>query len=144
MENYFEFKGVKYGIGTIVNVPFKLDTRWLPRDRLIKEARFVGRSIFVFTQSRGSIVLYESRGHLSGKYEQYIEIISPIYYQEPDPPKKQNIFLRTKSGTWEAYNQVCVGLTWYVIILILACFTNCTLSIWLLSTIIYFSWKSNK
>ena len=144
MRDYFEFKGVKYGIGTIVNVPFTLDVRWLPRDQLIREAQFVGQSIFVFTQRRGSIALYENSGHLSGKYEQYIEIVKPIYYQEPSPPKKQNIFLRTKSGSWEAHNEVCLGLIWYIIIMILACFTNATVSIWALATIIYFSWKANK
>lgn len=144
MRDYFEFKGVKYGIGTIVNVPFKLDIRWLPRDQLIKEARFEGQSIFTFTQSNGSIVLYESSGHLSGKYEQYIEIIKPVYYQEPEPPKKQNIFLRTKSGSWEAHNEVCIGLTWYIAAIIFACFTNATMAIWIIATIIYFSWKANK
>ena len=144
VKDYFEFKGVKYGIGTIVNVPFKLDTRWLPRDQLIRESQFVGQSMFVFTQTQGYITLYEHSGHLSGKYEQYIEIVQPVYYQEPEPPSKQNIFIRTKSGSWDAHNEVCVGLTWYIAIMVLAGFTNCTLSIWAIATIVYFSWKANK
>ena len=144
MKQYFEFKGVQYGVGTVAKVPRILDTRWLSREQIMEEAEFVGGSVFVFKNVNGSINLYESSGHLSGKYEQYIEIIKPIYYQEPAPPPQQNIFLRTKSGSWDAYNEVCVGLIWYIAIMLFATMFNARLLIWVIATIVYFSWKSKK
>ena len=140
---YFEFKGVKYGVGTIVKVPITLDLRWLPKEKIMTEAKFVGGGHFQFSKYTGSIFLCEERG-LSGKYEEYIEIIKPVYYQEPEPPKPPNIFFRTKSGSWDAHNQVVVGFIWYVIVMLVAViFKNC-ISIWCLATLIYFSWKANK
>lgn len=144
MKYYFEFQGVKYGIGTIVKVPNTLELRWLPRDKIMEEAKFVGGSCFEFVHKFGSINLYESSGHLSGKYEDYIEIIEPVYYQGSDPPRPQNIFLRTRSGSWEAHNEVCVGLTWYIAIMLVACIFKDALAIWVIATIVFFLWKSNK
>lgn len=142
MSDYFVFKGVKYGIGTIAKVPFTRDLRWLPREEIMKEARFGGRGIFEFTNFSGSITLYEQ--HLIGKYEEYIEIVYPIYYQEPEPPKLQNIFLRTQSGSWEAHNDVCIGLVWYIVIMIGSCFLKERFLAWALATFVFFIWKSKK
>lgn len=144
MKYYFEFQGDKYGVGTIVKIPRTLDLRWLPKDKIIEEARFVGNSCFEFTHRLGSINLYESSGHLSGKYESYIEIVQPIYYQEPEPPQPQNIFIRTKSGSWDAHNDVCIGLIWYIAIMLFATIFKARIGIWILATIVYFSWKSKK
>lgn len=145
MRDYFEFKGVKYGIGTIVKVPNTLDLRWLSKDEIIEEAEFVGHSTFVFTKNRRWYInLYESGGHFTGKYESYIEIIRPIYYQEPAPPKPPNMFIRTGSGSWDAHNEVCMGLIWYIAIMLLATIFKARIGIWILATIVYFSWKSKK
>ena len=144
MKYYFEFKGVKYGIGTIVKVPSTLELRWRPRDEIMETARFGGNSCFEFMHKQGAIKLYESSGHLSGKYEDYIEIIEPIYYQEPEPPEPQNIFFRTKSGSWDAYNEVCVGFIWYVAVMLVATIFKDRVGIWTIATIIYFLWKSQK
>ena len=140
---YFEFKGVKYGVGTIAKVPRTLDLRWLPKDKIMKEAEFVGGGYFVFSNSSGSIHLYGERG-LSGKYEEYIEIIKPVYYQEPEPSKQQNIFFRTGSGSWDAHNKVCIGFVWYVLVMFLAIIFKDRLIIWVIATIVYFLWKANK
>jgi hypothetical protein len=142
MSDYFVFKGVKYGIGTIVKVPFTRDLRWLPREEIMKEARFGGRGIFEFTNSRGCITLYEQ--HLSGKYEEYIEIISPVYYQEPEPSNPPNIFFRTGSGSWETHNEVCLGLVWYIVLMIGSCFLKERILAWAFTTIVFFLWKSKK
>lgn len=144
MKYYFEFKGVKYGIGTIVKVPSTLELRWRPRDEIMETARFGGNSCFEFVHKRGSINLYESSGHLSGKYEDYIEIVEPVYYQESESPKAQNIFLRTRSDTWDAHNDVCIGLIWYIAIMLFATIFKDRVGIWILATIVYFSWKSKK
>ena len=143
-KQYFEFKGVKYGVGTIVKVPRMLDLRWIPKDQIMVDAEFVGGARFVFKNMNGVIKLYESSGHLSGKYEQYIEIIKPVYYQEPVPQKPQNIFLSTKSGSWDAHNDVCIGLVWYILIMLVATIFKARLLIWIVSTIIFFIWKSKK
>ena len=142
MKQYFEFKGVKYGVGTIVKVPMTLETRWLSREEIMKEAMFVGGARFAFQTMKGSINLYGDS--LSGKYENYIEIIKPVYYQEPEPPKPRNIFFRTKSGTWDAHNEVCTGFLWYIAVMLVAVIFEDRVGIWALATIIYFSWKAKK
>lgn len=144
MKYYFEFNGVKYGIGTIVKVPSTLDLRWRSRDEIMALSKFCGNSCFEFVHKQGFINLYESSGHLSGKYEDYIEIIEPVYYHEPEPMKTQNIFLRTRSDTWDAHNDVCVGLIWYIAIMLLATIFKDRIGIWILTTIVYFLWKSKK
>ena len=144
MKYYFEFQGVKYGIGTIVKIPSTLELRWRTKDEIVEIARFGGNSCFEFVHKHGSINLYESSGHLSGKYEDYIEIINPVYYQEPEPPKQKNMFFRTKSDTWDAHNEVCVGFIWYIAVMLLATIFNARVEIWTIATIVYFSWKSKK
>ena len=140
VRQYFEFKGIKYGIGTIVKVPRMLDIRWFSREEIIEEAEFVGGVCFVFKNLNGSIHLDD----LSGKYEQYIEIIKPVYYQEPELSKSQNIFLSTGSGSWDAYNEVCIGLIWYIGVMLLAAIFKDRLIIWVFATLVFFLWKSKK
>ena len=142
VKQYFEFQGIKYGVGTIVEVPRMLDIRWIPREKIMEEAEFVGGSCFVFKNLNGSINLYDN--HLSGKYEQYIKIIKPIYYIEPEPPKQQNIFFRTSSGSWDAHNEVCIGLVWYIAVMLLATIFKDRLAIWIFATLVFFLWKSKK
>lgn len=144
VKQYFEFQGVKYGVGTIAKVPRMLKVGLLSREQIMEEAEFVGGACFVFKNLNGSINLYESSGHMSGKYEQYIEIVNPVYYQEPDPPQPPNIFFRTGSGSWDAHNEVCVGFVWYIAVMLLAVIFKDRLAIWALATIVYFLWKSKK
>jgi hypothetical protein len=142
MIQYFEFKGVKYGVGTIVKVPTTKDLRWLPKEQIMQEAVFTGGAQFVFTHLSGSISLYEE--NFIGKYEQYIEIIKPIYYQNPAPLKPQNIFTQTGSGSWDAHNEVCMGFIWYIAVMLIAIIFKARVGIWILATIVYFLWKAKK
>lgn len=143
VKQYFEFKGVKYGIGTTVKVPTYLDLIYLPKEKIMKEARFIGGGKFVFKDIEHSINLYEDLG-LSGKYEEFIEIINPVYYQEPEPLEPQNVFTQTKSGSWNAHNKVCIGLAWYIFIMLLAIIFKDRLIIWVFTTIVFFVWKSKQ
>ena len=143
---YFEFQGVKYGIGTIIKYPIT-DCRW--GEPLIEEVRFCGGGHFVNVNHQGVTQLYSSffngtHPKYHKTYINYIEIVQPVYYQEPEPSKSSNVFFRTKSGSWDAHNQVCVGLIWYIIIMLVACIFKDTLLIWIIATIIFFLWKSNK
>ena len=144
MNDYFEFKGVKYGIGTIVKVPTTRDLRWIPKEELAKEAKFVGQSTFVFVPTTRFVVLYEGLGHFSGEYEKYIEIINPVYYQEPKPSKSPNIFFRTNSGTWDAHNEVCIGFIWYITAMLITVIFKERIGLWILETIVYLAWKAKK
>lgn len=144
MIDYFEFKGRKYGIGTLVKVPRSTDLRYVSKEWLIVEAEFIGKATFSFTSMRGWVCLYESAGHLSGKYEEYIEIIKPVYYEEQALTEAQNIFLRTGSGSWDSHNEVCVGFIWYIIVMLVAVIFKDRLTIWAFATIVYFIWKSKK
>jgi hypothetical protein len=144
VKQYFEFKGVKYGVGTIAKIPLSRDLRWTSPETYTREAEFTGGGRFVFTHQQGELYLFENNGHFSGKYEEYIKIIKPVYYEEPEPPKPQNVFLRTESGSWDAHNDVCVGLVWYIIIMIIGTMFNARLLIWIFATIGFFLWKSKK
>ena len=144
MKDYFEFKGVKYGVGTIVKVPTTTDLRWLPKDELVKEAKFVGKSTFVFIPTTRFVVLYDGLGHFRGEYEEYIEIINPVYYKEPEPPEKPNIFFRTGSGTWNAHNEVCFGFVVYIVIMLITTLFKARIGLWIVETIAYFAWKAKK
>lgn len=144
VKGYFEFKGVKYGIGTIVKVPYTKDLRWIPKEKIIVETKFIGGGQFQVIPHGYLVTLYESAGHFSGKYEEYIEIITPVYYQEPAPPKPPNIFFRTGSGTWDAYNDVCIGFIWYIVAIFITFLFKNRIELWVLETIIYFSWKAKK
>jgi hypothetical protein len=141
---YFEFKGVKYGIGTIVHIPRSLKLLNLPKEQLIVKAKFIGGAKFIFQDVQGYINLYEGSGHFSGNYAQYIKIIEPVYYEEQEPTKPQNIFLQTESGSWDAYNQVCMGLVWYILIMVIGAIFQDRLMIWAFATIVFFVWKSKK
>ena len=99
--------------------------------------------VFVLKDIEHSINLYEDLG-LSGKYEEFIEIINPVYYQEPEPLEPQNVFTQTKSGSWNAHNKVCIGLTWYIFIMLLAIIFKDRLIIWVFTTIVFFVWKSKQ
>ena len=147
MKQYFEFRDTRYGVGTIVNIPTTLDLYWLrrlPKEKTIRRARFVGGGRFIFEDSNSTITLYESAEHFKGEYEPYIEIISPIHYQEPRASKSSNIFFRTGSGSWDAHNEVCIGFIWYIVIMLLATIFEARVGIWILATIVYFVWKSKK
>lgn len=144
VKQYFEFNGVKYGVGTIVKVPSVVGVRLLHNESPMVAAEFVGGACFVFCNQNNYIHLYESSDYFSGEGKQSIEIIKPVYYQEPSAQNNTNIFIKTKSGSWDAHNDVCVGLVWYIAIMLLALIFKARLAIWLLTTIIYFSWKANK
>lgn len=139
---YFEFEGVKYGIGTVVKIPYLCHGSLLSKDNPTKITTFVGGGYFQLSDCYGYVFL--NIEGLNEKYKKYVEIIKPVYYQEPEPPKPQNIFLRTGSGSWDAYNDVCVGLIWYVIIMLVGTIFKDRLMIWIAATVIFFIWKSKK
>ena len=142
----FEFNGVEYGVGTIMKIPIT-NCRW--GEPLIEEVRFVGGSQFNFIRTNGAKNLYDSffdgtDPHYHKTYINYIEVVKPVYYQEPEPPKPQNIFFSTASGSWDAHNQVCIGFIWYIVIMLLAIIFKARIAIWILATFVYFLWKSKK
>ena len=139
---YFEFKGVRYGIGTIVKIPRSQNIQLFSKENLIIETEFVGGGAFRCISHYGFINLYEK--DLNGKLAPYIEIIKPVYYQEPEVSESQNIFLSTGSGSWDAYNDVCIGLIWYIIVMIVGMLFKERFAIWIFATIVFFIWKSKK
>ena len=137
---YFELDGVKYGIGTIVEIPLSFGSGRKAYDNTMHKAEFIGGGRFSFVGFPGFASCY----NFDGKDGRCIKIIKPVFYQEPKPPKPPNIFFRTKSGTWDAHNEVCVGFVWYVAIMLLATIFKARTTIWVIATIVYFSWKANK
>lgn len=143
---YFEFKGIKYGVGTIIKYPI---TNCRLGEPVVKEAVFCGGGHFTYIGHQAPLQLYDNffngtHPKYHKTYINYIEIVKPVYYQEPEPPKPQNIFLRTGSGSWDAHNEVCVGLIWYIIIMLVGVIFQDRLIIWISATIMFFLWKSKK
>ena len=136
--DYFEYKGVKYGIGTKV----------LVKDLCYgsSEAVFTGwKSFKSFESDRPTI----SRITIDDINTHIIKIIEPVYWQPPeDIPtnrgKKSNIFTRTGSGSWQSADEVTYGLIWYIVIMLIGAIFNDRWIIWTAATIIFFSWKHKK
>lgn len=133
--NYFEYKGVKYGIGTKV-----LAHRY--RDEV--------EMVFCGWQSYGSFCCGKD-GLLCGGISvndvatKIIKIIEPVYWTPPEQkrhPKKGNIFTRTGSGSYQHSDEVTAGLIWYIIVMVVACLFKNYWTIWIVATIIFFSWKN--
>ena len=137
---YFELNGVKYGIGTIVAIPLSFGSKRKAYDDNIYKAKFVGGGRFSFMEFPGTVSCYDIRD----KDSQHITIVDPVYYQEPMSSKPPNIFFRTGSGSWDMYNEVCVGFIWYAVVMVLATMFNARIEIWTIATNVYFSWKAKK
>ena len=71
-----------------------------------------------------------------------IEIIEPVYYQNPpvDESKKANVFIRTGSGSAARDDDVFHGLLLYIVVMLGAIIFNDRWLIWISATIIYFGW----
>lgn len=134
--DYFEYKGVKYGIGTKVMVK---DLCWGET-----EATFYG-----WWSNKGF-----DGPHILGNGlnvntidEKIIKIIEPVYWSPPElknDNQKSNIFIRTGSGSWQSHDEVCYGLIWYIVIMLIGSIFNDRWIIWIAATIIFFSWKHKK
>lgn len=133
--DYFEYKGVKYGIGTKVIVD---DLCWGKTD-----ATFYG------WQSYGSFQGSKFYGGISINDidKKIIAIVEPVYWVPPESKndgKKSNIFTRTGSGSYQSDDEVTYGLIWYIVIMVIGAIFNDRWVIWIAATIIFFSWKNKK
>lgn len=132
MGSFFIYKGKNYGVGTRV----RMKTKYCG----VVESTFNGGNI-----GRWSGQNEYSYDCLKSPDYYIVEIIEPVYYYDLDTVKRKgNIFTRTGSGGWDAYNEVCTGLLWYIFVMIIGTFFNARLKIWTMATIAYFSWKQNK
>ena len=134
--DYFEYKGVKYGIGT----------------QVIVDDICYGRTnaIFYGWQLLGSFRWdnrYITDINVNNINDKIIMIVQPVYWSPPEPKpngKKCNIFTRTGSGSWQSDDEVVHGLIWYIVVMLLGTIFNDRLIIWIAATIIFFSWKHGK
>jgi hypothetical protein len=129
------YKGVYYDVGTKV----KLQTKW---DGIIV-ATYAGYGEFK------EISKYHFNWGLPP--ERYIvKIIEPVYYEPPKPEessekeKKVNIFLRSGSGSWQSSDTILYGLFWYIAIMLIGAIFKDRWLIWIITTIVFFSWKAKK
>lgn len=128
MMKYFEYKGVKYGPGTIV----KFEIAW-------------GGTVVTTFLENGYFEAFRAQARFL--QDNIAEIIKPVYYEEikeQPKPKPCSIWTRTRSGSWQSYNDVCIGLIWYIIIMIVGAIFNDRWLIWIGATICFFVWKSHK
>lgn len=131
-DKYFEYKGVKYGIGTKV-----LAYRY--PDEV--EMTFYGWGSY-YDNFRGDKASGISINDIETRI---IKIIEPVYYVPPEPPqntKRGNIFTSTGSGSYQHEDEVTAGLIWYIIVMVIACLFKSYWTIWIIATIVFFSWKN--
>ena len=116
----------------------------------------VGTKVVLRTMYNGDVVTtylgyrkfegYDVGYYLSGmRPEQYIkEIIAPVYYQEPpiDESEKNNILFSTGSGSAEHNDDVFHGFLLYLAVMLGGILFNDRWLIWIMATIVYFSWKN--
>ena len=124
----FCYKGQYYDIGTKV----KLKTKW--NENII--TTYIGYGEFEGVHKHTYYSLMAPEHYI-------VEIIEPVYYQEPEPDTSQraSIFTRTGSGSWQSSDAVMIGLIWYIVIMIIGSIFNARWLIWILATIIFFAWK---
>lgn len=128
---YFEYKGQKYGYGT----KLKVMTRYWG----VVETTYLGGRKY------DGVSPYDLA--LGSSPESYIiEIIKPIYYIPPSKQenKKSSVFTRTGSGSWQSDDDVFHGLLLYIAVMLGGVIFNDRWLIWIMATIIFFSWKANK
>lgn len=133
--DYFEYKGVKYGIGTKVLVTDLCYGQTI--------AMFYGwKSYGSFKDSR-----FDCGISVNDINTRIIKVTEPVYWSPPEPKqdsKKSSIFTRTGSGSWQSDDDVTYGLIWYIVIMLVGTIFNDRWVIWICATLIFFSWKHKK
>ncbi len=131
IQQYFEYKGQKYGYGT----KLKVRTRYWG----IVETTYLGDRRF------DGLTAYDLA--VGPNPESYIvEIIEPVYYMEPElePGKQANIFFRTGSGSAQHDDDVFHGFLLYLAVMIGGIIFKDRWLIWIMATIVYFTWLKKK
>lgn len=125
------YKGQYYDVGTKVKI----------------KTRHNGEVVTTFRGFRryDGLTEYDYYSGMSSEYY-IVEIIEPVYYKEPepDPAKKVNIFMRTGSGSWNSHDDVFHGLLLYIAVMLVGSIFKDALLIWIISTLVFFSWKAKK
>lgn len=119
--DYFEYKGVKYGVGTTA----KLKTLWGG----VYETIFIGGKRQFYSPC--------SSNSIFPKEDYIIEIVKPVYYEEAkttSQPKDNRV--RPFKG------DVQIGWIWYIIIMVVGSIFNDRLLIWIGATAYFFLWKN--
>lgn len=126
---YLCYKGQYYDAGTKV----KIKNKWGE----IETATFLGG---------GRYEPYVHYFSLNTPESYIVEVIEPVYYQESKPvsAKKSNIFTRTGSGSWNSHDDVFHGLLLYIAVMLGGIIFKDRWLIWIIATVIFFSWKAKK
>ena len=128
----FNYNGQYYDVGTKVKMKIKGE---------IIETTYLG--------SGGKYARYQFEGiehtfnACPNLHHIIIEIVEPVYYQEPpvDESKKENIFFRTGSGSAAHSDDVFHGFLLYLAVMLGGIIFKDRWLIWIMATIVYFGWK---
>lgn len=121
---YLYYKGVYYDVGTKV----KLRTKW---NEEVTTTFLGGRNY----EGVGQYSFYS----LEAPETYIIEIIEPVYYQ----PLKRDSFKACTCG-WLSDDATVIGFIWYIFIMLFGIIFKARILIWIVATLIFFSWKSQK
>lgn len=133
-DKYFEYKGVKYGIGTTV----------LAKDNLGEDVEMVFCGWKDYGSFRRSDDACCGGIRFNDINTKIIKIIDPIYWRSPEPkqhPPKGNIFTRTGSGSYQHSDDVVWGTIIYIAVMLVGSIFKDNWLIWIVATIIFFTWK---
>ena len=127
----FQYKGQYYDVGTKVILKTKYEGE--------KLTTYSGYSPYVG-------YCFDGSGQIMSDVfleKRIIEIVEPVYYQEPPPDKskQENILFRTGSGSAEHDDDVFHGFLLYLAVMIVGVIFKDRWLIWIVATLIYFGWK---
>lgn len=132
IEYFIRYQGKCYDVGT------KL--------KFYPQAQWVGSVVGTIEQFMGSNVLIRgSDGHLykfstttSNFDNMIVEIIEPVYYEEPQIEYKQGL----SGGVCPPEGDVFVGWAWYIAIMLVGAIFKDRFAIWVFATAVFFLWKN--
>ncbi len=129
MSWYLYYKGVYYDVGTKVRIKDIYGK--------IEETTFVGN---------GNYEPYVCCRRYGGPDNYILEIVEPVYYKETEVSEtsKENIFMSTGSGSWSTHDDVFHGFLLYIVIMAITVIFKERIGLWILETLIFFSWKAKK
>ncbi len=126
VEYFVRYKGKCYDVGT--RLKFKT-SKWC--EGLEGTIEWISHNVFYVRLIDGS------GRQLSKMYSldnTIIEIIEPVYYEE----KPQEIDNRV----YPSMGDIDIGWVWYILVMIVGVIFNARLLIWIVATVVFFSWKN--
>ena len=144
IRNYFDFRGVRYGVGTIVKLKPEKYGCGRNIERCNGVARFIRGLDSGFIEFSGIIPRgtgYCGIGWVANPEDKIDHIISPVYYDNK-PLWKIAMENRKKTPKYRRPD-ISPGTTLYVAAMLIGAIFKSSLNIWIIATIVYLKYLVN-